>query len=145
MPPGPALAAALAAVELALVPNDRILEILRAQYRQLSHEQARMAAVIAEVGRCEGYPEAGEVARLDAPERYASEETRAALCWTRRSAEGEHDLAESVVHDMPAVFAAWLGGENDRPRVRVFDRYLLGLTVEQVANICRVAVPRPRG
>ncbi|MGH3977587.1 MAG: hypothetical protein ACRDRZ_01080 [Pseudonocardiaceae bacterium] len=145
MPPGSELAAALAGVDLARVPNDRILQVLRAQHRQLCHEQARMAAVIAEVGRCAGYPEPGQVARLAAPEPYASAETRAALRWTRRAADGEHDLAETIVHGMPMVFAAWLAGDADRPRVRVFEHYLTGLAPEQVTKICQVAVPRARG
>ena len=106
LPPGPALAAALAGVDPAGVPNDRILAVLRAQYRQLYHDQARMAAVIAEVGRCAGDPEPGGVARLAQPARYGSAETRAALRWTRRSADGEHDLTETIVHDMARVFDA---------------------------------------
>ncbi len=145
VPPGPALAAALGAVELGAVPNDRLLDVLAAQYRQLCHEQARMAAVLAEVGRASGYPEPGEVSRLAAPERYAPEETRAALRWTRRAAEWEHDLAETVVHAMPQLFAAWLAGQVDRPRVCVFDRYLTGLTREQITRICAAAVPRSGG
>ncbi|MDQ3274974.1 MAG: hypothetical protein M3Q39_08095, partial [Actinomycetota bacterium] len=63
MPSGPGSSTALAGVDLPRVPNDRILQVLRAQYRQLCHEQARMAAVIAEVGRCEGFPDPGEVRR----------------------------------------------------------------------------------
>lgn len=141
LPPGPGLAAALGAVELPTVPNDRMLEVLAAQHRQLCHEQARMAAVLAEVGRCSGYPEPGEVSRLAAPERYAPEETRAALRWTRRSAEWEHDLAETVVHVMPQLHTAWLAGTVDRPRVLVFDRYLTGLTPEQITAICAKTVP----
>lgn len=144
LPPGPGLAAALAALDavvLAAVPNDRMLDVLAAQHRQLCHEQARMAAVLAEVGRCSGYPEPGEVSRLAAPERYAPEETRAALRWTRRAAEWEHDLAETVVHGMPLLHAAWLAGAVDRPRVLVFDRYLTGCTPEQVTAICAKAVP----
>lgn len=139
--PGPGLAAALHAVDLAAVPNDRMLEVLAAQHRQLCHEQARMAAVLAAVGRCSGYPEPGETSRLATPERYASEETRAALRWTRRAAEWEHELAETVVHAMPVLHAAWLAGAVDRPRVAVFDRYLTGCTSEQVTRICAKAVP----
>jgi len=142
MPPGPALAAALGSVELARVANDRMLEVLNAQYRQLCHEQARMIATVAEIGRCEGYPEPGAVIRLPEPERYAAEETRAALRWTRNAAECEHELAETVVHSMPQVFAAWWAGELDRQRVRMFDRYLTGLSSEVVSMICRVTVPR---
>ncbi|WP_300008633.1 hypothetical protein [Pseudonocardia sp.] len=141
LPPGPGLAAALEVVQLSAVPNDRMLEVLAAQHRQLCHEQARTAAVVAEVGRCTGSPEPGEVARLAAPQRYAPEETRAALRWTRRSAEWEHDLAETVVHTMPQLHAAWLAGVVDRPRVLVFDRYLTGLTRDQITAICAKAVP----
>ncbi len=141
LPPGPGLAAALDTVGLAGVPNDQMLEVLAAQHRQLCHEQARMAAVLAEVGRCTGYPEPGEVSRLAAPERYAAEETRAALRWTRRAAEWEHELAETVVHAMPQLHAAWLAGTVDRPRVAVFDRYLTGCTPEQVTAICARVVP----
>ncbi len=141
VPPGPGLAAALGAVELSAVPNDRMLDVLAAQHRQLCHEQARMAAVLAEIGRCAGHPEPDVVSRLAAPERYAPEETRAALRWTRRAAEWEHDLAETVVHTMPELHAAWLAGTVDRPRVLVFDRYLTGLTPEQITVICAKAVP----
>ncbi|MBN9099877.1 MAG: hypothetical protein J0I49_17455 [Pseudonocardia sp.] len=141
MPPGPALAAALGAIELDRVPHDRMLEVLAAQHRQLNHEQARMVATLAEVGRCETIPAPGLVARLSRPGRYAAEETRAALYWTRNAADSEHDFAESVVHAMPVVFAAWWSGDPDRPRVRVFDRYLTGLAPELIARICAVAVP----
>lgn len=142
MPPGPGLAAVLGSIEPAQVPNDRMLELLRAQYRQLCHEQARMAAVLAELGRCSGFPRPGEVHRLPEPDRFAAEESRAALRWTRRAADTEHDLAEAVVHRRPAVFAAWHTGRIDRPRVRVFDHYLTGLTDTQAADICRIAIPK---
>ncbi|MGQ0482494.1 MAG: DUF222 domain-containing protein [Pseudonocardia sp.] len=142
MPPGPGLSATLGAIELSRVPNDQMLEVLRAQHRQLCHEQARMAAVIAEVGRCAGFSEPGQVRRESTPGRYAAEETRAALRCTRRAADDEHDLAEAVVGRWPAVFAAWLAGDLDRPRVRVFQRYLTGLTAHQIDAVCLLAVPQ---
>ena len=142
IPAGPELAAALHALPLAQVPNDHMLDVLTAQYRQLSHTQARMAAVLTELARCPGHPVPGQILRTDEPDRYASEETRAALRWTRRSADGEHELAESVVLGMPELFAAWSAGAVDRARVRVFDQYLTGLTTEQIDRISRVAVPR---
>ncbi|MHA6785831.1 HNH endonuclease signature motif containing protein [Pseudonocardia saturnea] len=64
------------------------------------------------------------------------------LRWTRRAAEWEHELAETVVHAMPPLFAAWAAGEVDRQRVRVFTQYLCGLPAEQVTRILAVAVPR---
>src|ERR1700712_1152209 len=145
MPPGPGLAATLAALELAQVPNDRMLEVLQAQYRLQCHVQARTAAVLAELGRCAGFPRPGEVRRLAVPDRFAAEESRAALCWTRRGAQDQDDLAQGVVNQRPAVFGAWLAGDIDRPRVRVFDHYLTGLSDAQVAGICRVAVPKAHG
>ncbi|WP_300018801.1 HNH endonuclease signature motif containing protein [Pseudonocardia sp.] len=142
MPPGPELAAVLGAVDLSVVPNDRMLEVLTAQHRQLCHDQARMAATLAELGRCTGGTQPGQVARLAALDRYAPDETRAALRWTRTAAEFEHDLADTVVHTMPALFTAWLDGALDRPRVLVFHRYLTDLAAEQITAICRTAVPR---
>lgn len=145
MPPGPGLAAVLGAVELSVVPNDRMLEVLAAQHRQLCHEQARMVAVLAELGRCAGSVPAGGVARREVMDRYAPDETRAALRWTRGAADFEHDVAETVVHVMPGLFEAWLSGVLDRPRVLVFHRYLADLDPVQVGAICAVAVPRASG
>lgn len=142
LPPGPGLAAVLAGVDLARVPNDGIVEVLRAQYRQLSHEQARTAAVLAEIGRCTPFPNPGRVSRAGEPEPYAAEETRAALRLTRSAAESEHYLAETVVRRMPLVFAAWRAGEIDRPRVRVLQNHLEELTDVQIQKVCGVVVPR---
>lgn len=142
MPPGPDMAAALAGIDIAAVPNDRIVDVLRAQHRQLSHEQARMAAVTAELSLCTPFPEPGEVTRAANPQPYAPEETRAALRLTRSAAECEHSMAETVVLRMPRVFAAWCAGEIDRPRVRVFVRYLEELNDAQIEKVCQVVVPR---
>ena len=79
LPPGPRLAAALESVEVSAVPNDRMLDVLAAQQRQLSHEQGRMAAALAELGRCSGSATPGRVERRDAMDRYAPDESRAAL------------------------------------------------------------------
>lgn len=129
-------------MDLERVPNDRMLEVLCAQYRQLAHEQARTAATIAEIGRCAEASVAGTVVRLSAPHRFAPEETRAALRFTGAAAYAEHEFSEAVVHAMPLVFGAWSAGEIDRQRVRVFHRYLGGLAPELIARVCAVAVPR---
>ena len=144
MPAGAELAAALHSLPLDSVPNDRMLDLLRAQYRQLSHEQARMAATLVELGRRDGVPAPGAVSRSDRPDEFAAHETRAALRWTRNAAEAEHGLSEAVVA-VPELFAAWDAGAIDRQRVVVFDRYLTGLTDEQVTAVCARAVPRAPG
>ncbi len=142
MPPGPALAAGLAGVDLATVPNDRLLAVLLAQHRQLCHEQARTAAVLAEIGRCASAYRPGEVARLAQPNPFGPEESRAALAWTSTAAYAEHALAETLVHALPAVFAAWSAGDLDRARVRIFDRYLAGLDPDLATRISTAALPR---
>ena len=53
LPPGPELGVLLAGIDVSRVPNGRILEVLRAESRQLAHQQARLFAAMAEVGRCE--------------------------------------------------------------------------------------------
>ena len=80
-------------------------------------------------------PTKRQVTRTESPDRFAPDETRAALRWTRRAADVEHGLAESVVHDLPQLMAAWLAGVVDRPRVGVFDQYLTGLTLQQIDKI----------
>ena len=141
LPPGPRLAAALAGIDLAQVPNNELLPLLEAQSRQAAHESARLLAVIAEVGRAN--PTFGDdaVDRLDRPLRHAADEVRAALAWSRRAAEGDCALAEQLVHHLPAVYAAFLAGEIDRSKVRVFADHLDGLTEAQIATICAAVVP----
>ena len=145
MPAGAELAAALHALPLAAVPNDRMLGVLRAHYRQLCHEQARFAAALVEVARCDGIPAPGVVSRTAGPDRYAEHESRAALRWTRSAAEAEHAMAEFVHGELPVVFAAWLAGDLDRPRVRIFEQYLFGLSADQIDAVCATAVPRAPG
>lgn len=142
MPPGPALATALAGIDLAGVPNDEMLTVLRAQHRQLCHDQARFARALVEVDHCTGEYEPGQVARRDTPNPYGPEETRAALAWTGSAAYAEHALAGNTMHAMPLVWASWWAGELDRPRVRIFDRYLAGLDPELVREVCEVTVAR---
>ena len=114
LPPGPRLAAALARVDVAGVPNNALLPLLEAQSRQTAHESARLLAVIAEVGRANPTFDDNAVDRLDRPFRHAADEVRAALVWSRRAAESECALAEQLVHHLPAVYAAFLAGEIDR-------------------------------
>jgi hypothetical protein len=70
--PGPELAAALATIELAAVPNGEIITVSR----QRAYEEARFLTVVAEVGRRDPGGELDEVARLARPARYGPDETR---------------------------------------------------------------------
>jgi hypothetical protein len=139
--PGPTLGAALARIDAALVPNDQLLPLLRAQSRQAAHEAARLLGVIAEVARANPASDAATAHRLEQPSAYAADEVRAALAWSRRAAEGECELAEQLVHELPLVHGAFLRGEIDRSKVRVFAEHLGGLTPTQIEVICESLVP----
>jgi len=139
---GAEMGAVLHTIDPAQVSNDRILDVLTAEYRQLCHHQARVAAVLAELARSPGTAAPGQVVRSATPDRFAPDETRAALSWTRQAADREHDLAEAAVHGMPTVFQAWLAGAVDRPRVGIFAQYLTGLAHEQIEKICQIVLPR---
>jgi hypothetical protein len=114
LPPGPALGAALAAVDPRRVPNNFLPGLLAAQSRQSAHEAARMLGVLAEVGRARPTFDDTAVDRLDHRYRHSADEVRAALAWSRRAADAETEFAEQVVFELPAVHAAFLG-RGDRP------------------------------
>lgn len=142
LPPGPELATALARIDPTRVPNNDLLELRAAQSRQAAHEAARLLGVIAEIGRANPTFDDDTVDRLDHPVPHAADEVRAALAWSRRAADRECDLAEQLVHHLPLVHAAFLAGEIDRAKVRVFADHLTGLTDTQIATVCAALLPR---
>ena len=144
IPAGPRLAAALARIDVTHVPNNELLALLAAQSRQANHEAARLLGVIAEIGRAAPTFDDDAVNRLDHPVPYAADEVRAALAWSRRAADRECDLAEQLVHDLPQVYAAFLAGDLDRSKVRVFADHLSGLTEAQISTVCAVLLPLAR-
>jgi len=141
IPAGPQLAAALARIDPTCVPNNHLLVLLTAQSRQANHEAARLLGVIAEIGRATPTFADGAVDRLDHPVPYATDEVRAALAWSRRAADRECDLAEQLVHNLPQVYAAFLAGEIDRSKARVFADHLAGLTQAQIRTVCEALLP----
>ena len=145
VPPGPQLAAALARIDAAGVPNNHLLPLLIAQSRQANHEAARLLGVIAEVGRAKPTFDDGAVDRLDRPVPHAADEVRAALAWSRRAADRECDLAEQLVHGLPQVYAAFLAGHIDRLKAQVFADHLAGLTEAQIATVCDALYRWPVG
>ena len=141
IPPGPLLAVALGRIDAAHVPNNALLALLAAQSRQAAHEAARLLGVIAEVGRATPTFDDSTVERLDHPVPHAADEVRAALAWSRRAADRECGFAEQLVHNVPEVYAAFLAGDIDRPKARVFADHLAGLTRAQIATVCEVLLP----
>jgi len=84
IPAGPGLAAALASVDLKGLTGSQCVDVVKARYRQASHERGQLFAVIAEVMHRD---EADSPVFAQWPGEFAADEVRAALVLTRRSAE----------------------------------------------------------
>ena len=113
---GPKLADRLARVELGSLPDEQLLDYLNAEVRQLSQQQARVWAAMAEVGR--RAPIRFERSDAWTPERRfdsAVSEIVAELRVSKPYAAGELEYAGSV-EAMPAVAAALRAGAIDRNR-----------------------------
>jgi hypothetical protein len=141
MAPGPELGTMLAGIDVHALTGADVVEVLRARARQLSHEQARLLGTMVEVGLCDPDAGAGVVGRLMESPAYAADEIRAALAWTRRAAEREHDFAETLVLRMPAVFTALDTGRICRSKAWVFADLCAELTPEQTAVVCTQLLP----
>jgi hypothetical protein len=148
IPPGAALAVALASLELGSVPNDQIVDVLAAQYRQLAHDQARLLATMVEAGRSTPGAGPGVARRAADVHPWASGEIAAALTLTHRTADRELGFAETVL-GLPLVFAAMRAGRIDRSKAWVFADHLhplsCGLTGSQIEMICTRLVPLADG
>ncbi|HTF49673.1 MAG TPA: DUF222 domain-containing protein, partial [Pseudonocardia sp.] len=135
IPPGPELAAILASLDISRVAGGDLPIVLRAQARQRSHNEAQFLRVIAEMGR-DPFAELDMVATLDEPARYAADELRVALAWTRRSAEATQCYADDLVFHLPLVHAALSAGRIDPAKARVFWHHLHPLAARHVESIC---------
>jgi hypothetical protein len=129
LPPGPELGALLAGIDVSQVPNGHVVAVLRAENRQLAHQQARLFAAMAEVGRCAGPGAAGEVLRAGQPLVESIHEVGPALALTSNAAFGEHHIAEELQTRLPEVGAALLAGLIDRSQ-ELTERQTARLTAE---------------
>ncbi|HXT44138.1 MAG TPA: hypothetical protein VN748_08505 [Pseudonocardiaceae bacterium] len=142
MAPGPELGVLLAGIDIQLLTGADAVEVLRARARQLSHEQARLLATMVEIGLCDPDADPGDIVRLPESPPYAADEIRAALAWTRRAAQREHDFAETLVLRMPPVFTALETGRICRNKAWVFADLCADLTAEQIDVVCARLLPR---
>ncbi|MGH3773973.1 MAG: DUF222 domain-containing protein [Pseudonocardiaceae bacterium] len=147
MAPGPRLAAALAGLDLRALAGSDLVEVLQARARQLAHEQARLLAVMAEIGWCDPHASPDEVARLaqlpaeGEPLVSAADEIRAALAWTRNAADREYHFAQSLLGRLPAVFAALDTGQICRGKAWLFTELCAELTEEQARLVAERLLP----
>lgn len=139
--PGPELAGVLAGIELSRLSGYDCVEVLKARYRQLNHERARLMATMVEVGLCGIGPD-DELPRTVVPDEFAADEVRAALVWTRRAADAQFWLAHDLMSRLPAVHAAMDAGVLDEPRARVLSDWTTGLDPEAARAVCTELLPR---
>ncbi|HTF52983.1 MAG TPA: DUF222 domain-containing protein, partial [Pseudonocardia sp.] len=88
------------------------------------------------MGRRDPFAGLDMVATLDESARYAADELRVALAWTRRSAEATQCYADELVFHLPLVHAALSAGRIDPAKARVFWHHLHGLPAHHVESIC---------
>ncbi|WP_344738129.1 DUF222 domain-containing protein [Pseudonocardia halophobica] len=135
LPPGPALAAALARIDPLTLPLPDRLTVVEAWHRQHSHSRAGFYRAMVALGT-------DDPTQPGWSERDWSDEVRAALAWTRRAADARADDAVTLVVDLPLVYAALDVGRIDPPKAAVFAQHLTGLPAAQIAHLCRLVLPR---
>ncbi len=144
VPPGPELARVLAGIELSRLSGYDCVEVLKARYRQVNHERARLMATMVEVGLCGIGPD-DELPRRAAPGEFSADEIRAALVLTRRAADAQFWLAHDLLTRLPAVHAAMDAGALDEPRARVLSEWTTELSPQQARAVCAELLTRAPG
>ncbi|HEX2357430.1 MAG TPA: DUF222 domain-containing protein [Micromonosporaceae bacterium] len=141
-PPGPRLAALVDSLDLARLSGSDCVEVLRAHYRQATHERGLFLAAVAEVVLRD---EADGVGRTGEPSEFAFDEVRAALTFTRRAADAVCALAHRLAAQLPRVLAAMVAGVLDEPRARIFAEWTVGLADRHAQAVCAVLLPQAAG
>jgi hypothetical protein len=111
MPPGPALAAVLSTVDRTRLTGAQLAIVLRAQYRQVAHEQARMLADAVELARVP-WEGPGKVTREQADE-YACIQVGLTMTISPRYADQLLDLGQVLLDRLPMVYQALAAGRID--------------------------------
>src|SRR5258705_1577297 len=139
-PAGPSLAARLADLDVSTLTDFECVEVLRARYRQASHERGELFAVITEVidraNRDDPSPDRA------GPDWQGTAEVGAALVLTSRAADDLCGLATDLVRRRPAVQAALTDGVIDQPRARVFNSGTGELSDEHAAAVVAALLPK---
>ena len=140
IPAGPALAVALAPLDLKSLTESQVVDVLKARFRQDNHERAQLLAVVNEVmlRSAAGW----KVPDDQWPGELGADEVRAALVFSRNAAEKLCMLAEDVVRRLPDVQQAFASGVLDQPRVWVFSSWTCGLSDEHTKAIVAALLPK---
>ncbi|MPZ53940.1 MAG: DUF222 domain-containing protein [Acidimicrobiia bacterium] len=140
MAPGAELGVLLARVDYSRLNGHQIVTVSQAEARQVAHYQARFYTGIGELPYCPPGNASSHPDRHDDYDEFASDEIRAALALTRRSADNQLDLAGQL-RDHPTVRQALKEGGIDLSRARAIvdavdglDDTVAGGVVEEVVE-----------
>lgn len=135
--PGRFLSTILSGIDRTRLSGHDTVRVLKARQRQISHEQAQLAADMVEIS----YRTNAEMGRADEAFEYASDEIRAALTLTRPAAESQLDFASDLYERYPQVWKALYQGHVDIRKARAIvdgvshlNADTAGLVVEAVLN-----------
>lgn len=120
IPPGPYLAVLLEHVDRSKLNGYDLVRVLQAGERQVAHAQAGSMGDMVEVSYAAPGGAGSDPVRLQEAFEFASDEIRAALTLTRRSAEYRLGLATDVVERLPRVFELLSEGLIDVAKAKVF-------------------------
>jgi hypothetical protein len=138
---GPKLSRRLAAVSLGQLPDEQLLDYLHAETRQLSQQQARVWAAMAEVGR--RAPFAFDHGEVWTPERRFDSavcEIVAELRVSKPYATHELEYAQAI-EALPTVAAALRAGNLDRNRALVLVEVCAELSDEHRDQLLAEVLP----
>lgn len=121
MPPGPHLAAILSTLDVDVLSGHDRIAVLRAEQRMASHYQARTYQSMRSVSDCYAEMTGATDADLEETFENTSAEIRAALSLTRRAADRELDFAMSLSRRLPRVVEAFVNGDIDMRKAKIFD------------------------
>jgi hypothetical protein len=143
LPPGPALAAALSTVDRSRLSGAQLAVVLRAQYRQVAHEQARLLADAVELAKVP-WDGPGKVTREQADE-YASIQVGLTMTISPRYADHLLDLGQVLLERLPMVYAALSAGRIDYPKAMAFSQCLALLDDDTARRIATDTLARAEG
>ena len=135
IPPGPYLAAILASIDRSKLNGYDLVIVLRADDRMASHYQAQRLADMVELAHCAEGSSDSPATRVEERQDFASDEVRAALSLTRRSAETQLGLAVELAERLPRILEAFRAGRLSLAKVWVIVRASSHLPDDTAAEV----------
>jgi hypothetical protein len=135
VPPGPFLAVLLETIDRSRLNGYDLVRLLRARERQLAHAQAESMGDLVEISYAAPGDSRTNPDRLDEPFVFASDEIRAALALTRRTAEYRLSFADDLIRRLPRVWHMLSEGLIDLPRSRVISNGTAHLDEDEAREV----------